>query len=393
MRLKLSAVAVLVGIGCSLVLMFVELLAEELEHLVWGNAPDTWWSTVAILTLTGVAVGLVVAFVPGHAGHDPATEGLIAPPLPVYVLPGLALAAILALAGGVSLGPENPITAINIALAVTLLRKPGPATGLALAGTVGALFGTPVAAALLLSEMPSDSSEPLWDRLFYPLLSAGAGALTTVMVASPVFAVDVPAYPGFQLIDLVSATGISLAAGLIGLAIIYPFPLVHRLFHRIRHPVAMMAVSGFVLGLLGAVGGIITLFKGLEQSKELVQDVGAYTTGGLALVVIVKCAALLVSASGSFRGGRIFPTVFIGVAIGLLAQRLFPSIPLALAIGCGVLGIAVAITHQGWLSLFLAAALVTDIRLIPVLCLAVLPVWLLTSRRPEMQIQADQHRP
>jgi hypothetical protein len=35
-----------------------------------------------MLTLTGIAVGLVIRFSPGHAGPDPALEPLIGAPVP-----------------------------------------------------------------------------------------------------------------------------------------------------------------------------------------------------------------------------------------------------------------------------------------------------------------------
>ncbi|NEE60031.1 ion channel protein, partial [Streptomyces sp. SID8455] len=79
-------------------------------------------------------------------------------PMRPGVIPGLLLVTTLALAGGVSLGPENPITAANIALAYWLGRRAAPGApadlwlALAAAGTIGALFGTPIAAALILSE-------------------------------------------------------------------------------------------------------------------------------------------------------------------------------------------------------------------------------------------------
>lgn len=49
--------------------------------------------------------------------------------------------------------------------------------GLAAAGTIGALFGTPVAAALILSEVLASQPGPgaLWDRLFGPLAAGTAG--------------------------------------------------------------------------------------------------------------------------------------------------------------------------------------------------------------------------
>ncbi|QKG23510.1 ion channel protein [Actinomadura verrucosospora] len=399
--LALALPALLIGIVSSLLLLGVSTLAEALQKAVWDRLPHAlgiggepaWW-TFLILVLTGVAVGFTVAKVPGHAGPDPATEGLVAPPIPARVVPGLLLAAVLTLAGGVSLGPENPITAVNIALAFALgtrllPRVPGEAwVGLAAAGTIGALFGTPVAAALILSETAMGKADaPLWDRLLAPLISAGAGALTTVALAAPVLALNVPAAPRFTLIDLVSGAVIALAACALGLVLVYALPHVHAAFHGLPGPAAALTAGGVVLGVLGVIGGRITLFKGLDQMKTLTEQVAAHSTGGLLLIVLVKLAALLIAAACGFRGGRIFPAVFTGVAIGLLANRLVHSVPESLAIGAGLLGLLVALTRQGWLSLFLAVTVVGDIKLLPLLCVLTLPPWLLAMGRPEMLVK------
>ena len=157
--------ALAVGIMSSLILVGVEVAAEELQDVLWGPLPDALgigrysvaWMFV-MLFATGVAVGLVVWKAPGHAGPDPATVGLDAPVLPPVVLPGLVLVTALMLAGGPSLGPENPIITVNVALAAWLgarlvPRAPGRVwPALAEAATIGALFGTPVAAALVISE-------------------------------------------------------------------------------------------------------------------------------------------------------------------------------------------------------------------------------------------------
>ncbi|MCP5737911.1 ion channel protein, partial [Klebsiella pneumoniae] len=85
-----------------------------------GISSDSPGWIMVMLTLTGIAVGLVIRYSPGHAGPDPALEPLIGAPVSPSALPGLIIALIIGLAGGVSLGPEHPIMAVNIALAVFL---------------------------------------------------------------------------------------------------------------------------------------------------------------------------------------------------------------------------------------------------------------------------------
>ncbi|MGX1271506.1 ion channel protein [Streptomyces phaeoluteigriseus] len=396
--------ALAVGVLASLLLLLVSELAEQLQGVLWENLPDALgvgrysvlWMLV-VLTATGIAVGLVVWKVPGHAGPDPATTGLDAPVLPPVVLPGLLLATMLMLAGGPSLGPENPIIAVNVALAYWLGRRLLPrAPGrvwpvLAEAATIGALFGTPVAAALLISEALAgrQTEGALWDNVFAPLVAAAAGALTATLVAHPSFDLDLPPFGEPDWGDVLSAMVIASVGALLAMAAVRAFPYVHGVFARLRHPMLALPVGGVVLGLLAALGGHLTLFKGLDEVAELAHDPEGWTAGEFATMTVVKLAALLVATSCGFRGGRIFPAVFVGVALGLTAHAVVPAVHPAVGVAAGVLGVLLAITRQGWVSLFVAAVLVSSPAVIALLCIASLPAWLLVTGRPQMQLRED----
>ncbi|MEU3607920.1 ion channel protein [Streptomyces sp. NPDC035033] len=393
--------ALVVGVGSALLFLAISAVAEELQAVLWETLPDaldigrysSLWM-ISVLTATGVAVGLVVWKAPGHAGPDPASEGLGGPPLPPGVVPGLLLASTLALAGGVSLGPEQPTIASAIALAAWLGLRALPNVpgafwvSLATAGTFGALFGTPVAAALVLSEAlvgrPGRGS--LWDRLFAPLVAAGAGAMTTQLFSSPSFAMGLPPLtePGWE--DLLAALVVATLGALFGLLGCWAFPALHRAFGRLRHPMLMLPLGGLLLGLLGALGGHLTLFKGLHETEELVGSLGEHSSGELAGLAVVKLVALLVAAACGFRGGRVFPAVFIGAALGLAAQALVPEIHPAVAVSSAVLGVLLATTRQGWVSLFVAAVLAASPAMLTLLCLATLPAWLVVTGRPQLEL-------
>lgn len=402
--LPLLVPSLAVGVASALVLLGVSLLADQLQDVLWETLPDalsvgrysSLWMIV-MLTAIGLVTGLAIRAVPGRAGPDPATTGLVDAPLAPGVVPGLLVVTVLALAGGVSLGPENPITAANIALAYWAGRRFAPDApaalwvALAAAGTIGALFGTPVAAALILSETLASRPGPgaLWDRLFGPLAAGSAGALTMTLLAHPSFDLSMPDYTHTHWGDLLSAIVIACAGAVLGLAAVYAFPYAHRTFRALRHPVLALTLGGLLLGLLGALGGYLTLFKGLDEVKELTADPDGWSAGRFALMAVVKAAALLIAATCGFRGGRIFPAVFSGVALGLCAHALVDGVPIAVAVTCGVLGVLLAITRQGWLSLFTAAVLASDSALLPLLCVASLPAWLLVTGRPQMQLHED----
>ncbi|WP_371619105.1 ion channel protein [Streptomyces sp. NBC_00454] len=406
--LPLVLPALVIGLGSSLLLAAVSEAAELFKDVLWETLPDAIgigrWSVgwiMAVLTATGIAVGLVVWKAPGHAGPDPATTGLVDAPLSPRVVPGLLLATGLALAGGVSLGPENPITAANIALAYWLGRRLVPGSSgqvwaaLGAAGTVGALFGTPVAAALILTESlaaaprpqnPAERTPSLWDQLFAPLVAAGAGGVTSKLLGVPSFGLSLPAFDGPRWPDLLAALLVAPVAAVLGLAAVYAFPYVHRAFRMLPHPVLALTLGGVVLGLLGALGGHLTLFKGLDEIGELAADPKGHSAGALVMMTVVKLAAVLVACGSGFRGGRIFPSVFAGAAFGLAVHALVPAVEPSVAVTCGVLGLLLAVTRQGWLSLFTAAVIAPGIGLLPLLCLALLPAWLLVTGRPQMQL-------
>ncbi|MFJ4721882.1 ion channel protein [Streptomyces luteogriseus] len=396
--------AVAVGVVSALILVGVEAAAEQLQDVLWETVPDALgigrysvaWMFVVLLA-TGIAVGLVVWKAPGHAGPDPATVGLDAPVLPPLVIPGLLLANALMLAGGPSLGPENPIITTNVALAVWLggrfiPRAPGriwPA--LAEAATIGALFGTPVAAALVISEVLSrqETRGLLWDNLFAPLTAAAAGSLTVSLLDHPSFDLDLPSFGNAGWADLLTAVVVASVGALLGMGAVRAFPYVHAAFRRLRHPMLMLPAGGVVLGALAALGGHLTLFKGLDEIATLAHDPDGWSAGEFAVMTVVKLAALVVAASCGFRGGRIFPAVFVGTALGLCAQALVSGVHPSVGVSAGVLGVLLAITRQGWISLFVAAVLVAEPGVVALLCVASLPAWLLVTGRPQMQLRKD----
>ncbi|AEG94993.1 MULTISPECIES: ion channel protein [Klebsiella] len=395
--LLLSIPAILIGIASSLVLIVAMKIAAILQSILWSDLPahvgiaaDSPLWIIAILTLTGIAVGLVVRFSPGHGGPDPATESLIGAPIATNALPGLLAALILGLAGGVSLGPEHPIMVVNIALAVALGSRLFPRvssldwTILAASGTIGALFGTPVAAALIFSQTLNSSSDvPLWDRLFAPLLAAAAGALTTGIFFHPNFTLPIPHYPHLRIVDIISGAIVTLIAIAVGMVAVWCLPRLHALIHRLKNPVLMLGIGGFLLGILGVIGGHITLFKGLDEMQQLAssQTLGA---GDFLLIAVVKLAALVLASACGFRGGRIFPAVFVGVSLGLMLHAHVEAVPAAITISCAILGLVLVVTRDGWLSLFMASVVVPDTTLLPLLCIVMLPAWLLLAGKPLM---------
>jgi H+/Cl- antiporter ClcA len=262
--LILSVPAILIGIACSLILIGAMKVAALLQRVLWSNLPaqlgvsaDSPLWIIAMLTATGIAVGLVVRYSPGHAGPDPATESLIGAPIATGALPGLLAALILGLAGGVSLGPEHPIMVVNIALAVAVGSRLFPRvssldwTILAASGTIGALFGTPVAAALIFSQTLNSSNEsPLWDRLFAPACRRRGRADDRAVFPSPFHAADPALWPD-ALRRYLSGMIVALIAIAVGMVAVWCLPRLHALMHRLKNPILTLGIGGCCWGSWG----------------------------------------------------------------------------------------------------------------------------------------------
>ena len=336
--LHLSVPAIIVGVICAAGLFLVDEAAHFVEEFLWmflpgllHVSPDSGWWIFAVLGLTGFVIGLVITFVKGHGGGDSATVELIAPPMQLSAVPGLVVVTALGLGGGVSLGPESAIIAINTAILVALVNRFWPRMGaelvvmLSVAGTIGALFGTPVAAILVLTGVVAaaktgaccgtGSSCRFLVRKHGLGDHAGLGraAATRTGAAargSPVAGAVARSGPGGVPRRTRRAPGRR------------AFPAAAWIVPPTERPLLYTTLGGLVLGLLGALlGGPLTLFKGSTQMVELVGRAGEFTGWQLAYIAAVKLAALLVAGTAGFRGGRIFPAVFIGVAVGLMARR------------------------------------------------------------------------
>jgi H+/Cl- antiporter ClcA len=359
----LLVVAAVLGVPISAAaygfLALVSYLQKELfTHLPHGLGFATvpaWWP-LPMLVIGGVLTALTIRYLPGNGGVSPAGGfGVHPPPTPIQ-LPGVICAALATLAFGVVLGPEMPLIALGGGLAVLATkaarRRPVPEQGVKVLGSAGSfaaistLLGSPIAGAFLLMEA-SGLGGPMMGLLLLPgLLASGVGALIFVGLDSltglGTFSLAIPNLPPFgrpNLAEFGWAIVIGLAAAVIAPAI--------QWLGRYLHPYAEKRAM-VVLPLVGAAVAALTiiyteatgkpssnvLFSGQNDMGTLVDHAASYSVGALLLLLVCKGLAYGVSLS-SFRGGPIFPALFIGT-VGGIAMSHLPGLPLVAAVGMGL---------------------------------------------------------
>ena len=121
------------------------------------------------------------------------------------------------------------------------------------------------------------------------------------------------------------------------------------------------------------------LFSGQSALPGLIEHASSWTVGPLA--VLVLCKGLAYSASlSSFRGGPIFPGMFIGGALGILLSHL-PGLPMIAGVGMGIGAVTVAMLGLPLVSVLLAALLLSadGLSLTPLIIVAVVVSYVVSA--------------
>ncbi|MBR7836153.1 chloride channel protein [Actinospica durhamensis] len=397
--LALLLFAALIGVPLT-VLAFGYLQAvEHLQHVLYATLPETlglhgppaWWP-LPLLTIAGVLVALTVRYLPGHGGHEPA-EGLHFGSVPVPAeLPGVVLAAFASLSLGAVLGPEAPLVALGsgaASYAVRVLKRDADRQTIGIVGATGGfaaistLFGSPLIAAFLLMEIAEVGGVALGAVLVPGLMAAGIGALvfiglgswTGLATAGLVF----PALPTARQPDFAQfgwAIVIGIAAAVIGAVLLrcarhLQKPLARR--RLLLTPLAGLTVAGaaavYVVGTGKPESDV--LFSGEHGISTLFAQHADYAVGALFALLVCKALAYTVSLA-AFRGGPVFPAMYLGVAGGTLLSHL-PGLPFTAAVAMGIGAMSVAILTLPLTSVLLATLLLgsSGLTVMPLVIVAV----------------------
>jgi H+/Cl- antiporter ClcA len=371
--LVLLAFAAILGVPISAAAYGFQALVDYLQKEIFVHLPrglgyasaPIWWP-LPVLLAGGVLAGLAIKFLPGDGGPSPAHGfKLHAPPSPVQ-MPGLILAALATLSFGVVLGPEMPLIMIGggLAVAATRLaalrnrgRKPSDQAVQVIASSgsfaaISVLFGSPILGAFLLMEA-SGLGGPMLGLVLLPgLLAAGIGALIFTglneWTGLGTFSLSIPGLPRVHA-PTIAEFGWAIAIGLVCAA---AAAAIRRLAPALREhvtartmlalPVAGLLVAGLAIAFAAGSGKSANqvLFSGQSGIGPLIVHHARYSVPVLLLLIACKGIAYPVSLS-TFRGGPVFPSMYIGAAIGLLMSHLPGLDPIAAAaMGIGAMSAA-----------------------------------------------------
>jgi H+/Cl- antiporter ClcA len=387
----------------ALVAAIQKFLFTALPNQIFSTPAPAWWP-VPWLVLSGLLTALTIRYLPGNGGHSPAF-GFRAGGGPAIrrELPGIALAALTTLSLGAVLGPEAPLIAIGGglgALAVSLAKKDAPPTALTIMASAGSfaaistLLGSPVLGAFLIMEVAGIGGAALSLVALPGLLASGIGALVfvgldkwtglgTFSLALPAVPPGVPPTLATMTWALVMGAAGALLGWLIRSIALWLRPIVHL------NRVLVTSALGLLIGLIAMAYQLVSgqsftqvLFSGQDALPALVEHAADYSLGVMILLVICKGLAYGLSLS-AFRGGPVFPSMFVGAAVGIAASGL-PGMDLAPAIGMGIGAMCAAMLRLPLTSTLLAVLLMgaDGILVTPQVVVAVVVAFVITNVLP-----------
>ncbi|HEY6279563.1 MAG TPA: chloride channel protein [Streptosporangiaceae bacterium] len=351
-------------------------LFTRLPHgLGFATAP-AWWP-LPMLVIGAVLAAGAIRYLPGRGGPSPSGGfAMHAPPTPAQ-LPGVICAALATLAFGAVLGPEMPLIALGGGLGVLAIRLskrrnvPDRAVSMVAASgsfaAISALLGSPILGAFLLMEASGLAGATLEVVLVPGLLAAGVGSLIFTGLGSltglGTYSLAIPGLPPVghpYASEFGWAVAAGLAAALIGPGIRWLGRLVYGYAERHLLPVLVLAglvVAALAIGYAEATGRPVSdvLFSGENSIGPLVEHGAGFTVGALLLLMACKGLAYGVSL-GSFRGGPVFPGLFIGAAGGVALSHL-PGLPLVAGVAIGMGAMSVVMLTLPMTSVLLATLL------------------------------------
>jgi len=398
----------IIGVPVAAVAYFFLKLVAEAQQYIFDTLPGelgfdsqpSWWS-IPFLALSGLIVAASIRYLPGTSGHKPAEGFKTGGPVQPIELPGIILASFATLSLGVVLGPEAPLIAIGSGmgvLAVHLIKRDAPQMASVVIGAAGSfaaiatLLGSPIAGAFLMMEAGGLGGALMGMVLVPGLLAAGIGSLIYIgldhWTGFGTFSLAVPDIPpvgsptGYEFLW---AIGIGILAAFLGMVIrrlalaLQPIVAGRSL---VLTPLAGVAIGILVLIFVEATDkpSAYVLFSGQDQLPGLIEGAATWSVGALILLAACKGFAYSIALSG-FRGGPVFPGMFVGAVVGIALSHL-PGLSMVAGAAMGIGAMTVAMLGLPLVSLLLVVLFLQadSVQLTPLVIVAIVVSYIVTAR-------------
>jgi H+/Cl- antiporter ClcA len=330
---------IIVGILVAVTYYLFELAVHSSISYVWDTTFDTENIRYLVIPLSIVISLLFFGF---QHFLDPKSEkgeehGLgdsnIIPSLKnIFVVLFIGYFSLLA---GASLGPEAILvpasTIIGSYVALKLFKKDVKASKMLVAASIVALFTaffhSFIIGMLSLLLIKKISGVKISPQLIVVGVLASSGSYFTLQIIDP--SNSYFTFPEFDLrvavIDIIAGVLLVMAGYIATFALKYAhqYIVMFRTKTKIKIWWKQALIAGLGLGILYILGGPLVEFTGNESIVPLIDQSASLGASGLIVILVVKLIAIAWSKAMGYRGGLIFPMVFLACVLVAISQVYF----------------------------------------------------------------------
>jgi len=238
------------------------------------------------------------------------------------------------LLAGASLGPEGVLVGISSALGIWFAGKAKnmEAAKLLVLASVGALlvnfFGSFIPILVPLLIIYKKEKKINIQHMLPPIIAGVFSYIALVLIKGNAIGFGtIPTGTTYNFQDLVGAFILGIFGAFVAFLIkkmISKFEIFTKNINSKTHWIVSAAVFGCVLGILYLIGGPTIQFSGKEGSEMLLQGGNSYSLMVLVVIIIAKLFATSWSLPAGYRGGLVFPSIFMAVAMSLILTEIHP---------------------------------------------------------------------
>ncbi|KRO10315.1 hypothetical protein IV59_GL001933 [Paucilactobacillus hokkaidonensis] len=343
-------------------------LVNFLIHVIWVEIPNLFHGPVYYPLIIGIVGGVIVGILQSKLGKYPRTvhetlHEFKATNKVAYKknLPRNFVTAIIVLSFGASLGPEAALASIlggliswigdrmklTMAMRTELLE-------LSIEAMMSSIFYAPlvgIGESLEKQLVKDQFRNRVRKIILYTITTiAGVSGFTLVKYLFPnesVFTIRIPAVDWDVKVLLTIFPAL-----IVGIGFGYLFQLFEKyseiVAKKIKQPILLAVLVGTIMGILGMISPYF-LFSGEHELLGFSKDVVNFGLPYILLLAIGKALLTNLCFAFGWRGGKIFPAIFAGTAMGFALAELFPYTP-GLIVGIVVAASVTIIINQPYVT-------------------------------------------
>ena len=386
--LRLILLALVLGLVTATMTFAFVSVVHILSDGLWVEAAEATGVPFGVFALVacslgGLLVGVLVRIFGDHSGifADVMAEFGRTGRFDYRNSPGILITAIPSLVAGGSLGPEAPLADASGGLGTIVgdrlkldARETRTLGFSGVSGMLAAFITSPINGAVLGLESAKGAVSGIalqaW-VLFPSLLSSSVATVVFVGLSGHFFG-TLYVFPEYQphVSHLFAAIPLGLLGGVVGISFFAVLRGMQRAMQPLKpHVIWRGLLGGIGLGIAGALLPL-TLFSGEEQTVELINTAPEIGVAMLVTLAVVKALVTCLCLATGWKGGYVFPIMFVGVALGMAVELIFPGIPVAVAVAA-TLGGALVATFQAPLFAVLFVLIMVQAETAPVVAIAV----------------------